>query len=178
MAGFFRWRPAGGTALVLSLLAVAVGLASFAVWFQWQQTRRCLTFYGSDAAWLIQRAPRVEVWERTSADDAGVAGIRRWDVTSARGLVHLRRGLVEDANLDWDRSDTRAIAADAWQFALAFFPESDPRGSPTVLLVERGDDGASLGVEGRPGRVGLGRLAVGIDRWWGTSRDEATPVAP
>ena len=71
MAGFFRWRPTGGTALVLSLLAVAAGLASFAVWFQWQQTRRCLTFYGSDAAWLIQRAPRVEVWERTSSSSSG-----------------------------------------------------------------------------------------------------------
>lgn len=178
MAGFLRWRPTGGTALVLALLAVAAGLASFAVWFQWQQTHRCLAFYGSDAAWSIQRAPRVEVWERTSAADAGAAGIRRWDVTSVRGLVHLRRGLVEDANLDWGRADAREIAADAWQLALAFFPESAPHGAPTVLLIERGDAGASLGVEGRPGRVGLGRLATGIDRWWSTSRDEATPVPP
>lgn len=176
MAGVFRRRSTGftGTPLVLGLLLVAVGLASFALWFQWRQTRRCLAFYGSDAAGLIQRAPRVEAWERAPAvhDD----GVRRWDVTHARGLVHLRRGLVEDANLDWDRVETRPIAADAWQFALAFFASPGAERPAVVLLVERGDDGASLAVEGKPDRVGLGRLDAGLERWWRASREDARPV--
>jgi len=80
------------------MLAVGLLLALFAVWFQWRQTRRCLDFYGPLAARHIQSAPRVELWELDGRPDTPG---RRIDITSARGLVHLRRGLVEDANFTW-----------------------------------------------------------------------------
>jgi hypothetical protein len=178
---------APGTRVVVAIVVLAIGLGLFALWFQWRQTRRCLDFYGTETARVIQRATRVEVWERASATAAttgpgGTAALslQRYDVSKASGLVHLRRGLVEDANLDWERLDERAVPATAWDFALAFF---DPPGAAipaAVLVVERPPDGATggsfLAVDGRLGRVGLGRLASGIERWWRSVRDDAVLV--
>jgi hypothetical protein len=175
--------PGRGTRVVVGILTLAIGLGLFALWFQWRQTRRCLDFYGTETARLIQRATRVEVWERAAGTAATVGpgtaspSFERYDVSTARGLVHLRRGLVEDANLDWSRLDEREVSAPAWDLALAFF---EPAGAVTpaaVLLVERAADGGFLSVEGRPGRVGLGRLASGIERWWRSVRDDAVPRA-
>ena len=56
-----------GTMVVAIMLAAALGLAAFAVWFQWRQTRRCLDFYGGDVARLVQTAPRVELWRLAPA---------------------------------------------------------------------------------------------------------------
>jgi hypothetical protein len=178
-------RGSRGTPLVVALVTLAIGLALFAIWFQWRQTRRCLEFYGTETARLIQRATRVEVWERSSAGGA-TAGpgphepvIDRYDVSTARGLVHLRRGLVEDANLDWSRLDDRAVPP-PWNLALAFFEPAGATSPAALLLFERPDDastgGAFLAVDGRPGRVGLGRLAGGIERWWRSVRDDAVPT--
>lgn len=182
---FATWG--NGTALVLGLVAIAVGLGLFALWFQWRQTRRCLDFYGSETAGIIQRARRVEVWERPSTivrqatagedrRDAMPDDVTRYDVTAARGLVHLRRGLVEDANLDWSRRDGESIGDDAWDLALVFFDSSDPSRPAAILRCDRSDGGGTLGVAGRPGRVGLGRLASGIERWWKTARAGAPRV--
>lgn len=179
-------RNTPGTRVVVSIVVLAIGLGLFALWFQWRQTRRCLEFYGTDTARLIQRATRVEVWER-SAGKAATAGtgtatpaVGRYDVSTSRGLVHLRRGLVEDANLDWKRRDDRSEPSAAWDFALAFFEPPGAVNPAAVLLVEWAHEaaggGALLAVEGRPGRVGLGRLAAGIERWWRSVRDDAVPV--
>lgn len=179
--------PGRGTRVVVGILALAIGLGLFALWFQWRQTRRCLDFYGTETARLIQQATRVEVWERASGTAAtagpGTASpsVERYDVSTARGLVHLRRGLVEDANLDWSRRDERAASTTAWGLALAFFESAGAVTPGAVLLVERAPDGAAAGgflsVEGRPGRVGLGRLASGIERWWRSVRVDAVPQA-
>jgi len=174
--------------LVIGLVALALGLASFAIWFQWNQTRRCLAFYGSQAARLIQHAPRVEVWEPAAVGGVPAPGLGtdppggpvfRFEVTSARGLVHLRRGLVEDANLDWDSAAGPPSATEAWSLAFAFFDSPDSELPGAVLLIERSDGGArSLRVAGRAGRVGLGRLARGIDRWWAEARSAALALPP
>lgn len=178
--------PGRGTRVVVAILALAIALGFFALWFQWRQTRRCLAFYGTDTARLIQRATRVEVWERgpgtAAAAGPGIAppDVDRYDVSAARGLVHLRRGLVEDANLDWRRLDDGVVPGTAWDLALAFF---EPPGAVTpaaVLVIDRSSSGGTggplLAVEGRPGRVGLGRLADGIDRWWPSVRADAPVV--
>ena len=51
-----------GSALVIALVGLAAALAVFAIWFQWNQTRRCLGFYGPAVARSVQAAPRVELW--------------------------------------------------------------------------------------------------------------------
>jgi hypothetical protein len=160
-----------GTRLVMTMVGLAVALAVFAVWFQWRQTRQCLAFYGPVAARHIQSAPRVELWE---VDGRSNQPRRRQDITEARGLVHLRRGLVEDANFEWPAEAGQpldsgfAVESAGWNAALAFFDSPDAIEPATVLFVDLGDSGAGRGriaVAGRPAVAGLGRLRRGLARW-------------
>lgn len=160
---------ATGRQLVAALLVVGAALACFAIWFQWQQTRRCLSFYGSDAARRIQYATRVELWEPSAASADAPAALEsavHTDISRAAGLVHLRRGLVEDANFDWQRA---ADAGDAWDAALAFY---DPAAATpaTVLVIDFDPAGSTLGVAGSERRVGLGRIEKGLRSWLGDIR--------
>jgi hypothetical protein len=157
------------------MLAVGLMLALFAVWFQWRQTRRCLDFYGPLAARHIQSAPRVEFWEFDGSPGKNPdKPARRIDITSARGLVHLRRGLVEDANFTWPALPSQAPEEAAWDVALAFFEadiatEPGTRPEPgTLLLIDFArspDRGGRVAIAGRPQAVGLGRLHRGLWRW-------------
>ena len=52
--------PSRGTWLVAALLLLGLAAAVTGIWFQWQQTRRCLDFYGPAAARRIAAAPTVE----------------------------------------------------------------------------------------------------------------------
>jgi len=166
-----RGRP--GTLLVLGILALAVGLAAFAVWFQWSQTRRCLAFFGPQVAAAIQTAPRVEAWRLApGGTPAAVRGSAPADVSQSRGLVHLRHGLVEDSNYDWSAAVAgRPIAA--WDVALAFFDSGAAR--PRAVLAFDLDDAGAMTVVGQRGSVGLGRLGPGLRRWITTTL--AAPVA-
>jgi hypothetical protein len=181
--------------LVLGILLVAAGLGAFAVWFQWGQTRRCLAFFGSDAADRIQNAPRVELW--TLAAEGGIVrATDRLDVSQAPGLVHLRRGLIEDVNYAWAVSapatgDAAPAASgrltpDSWDLALAFLdqppgglPEAEAAGvgrstlaSATVLAFDL-DGAGTATVVGQPGRVGLGRLTAALRTWASDARTKA-----
>ena len=155
---------ASGAWIVGGMIGLAVALAVFALGYQWGQTRRCLAFYGSEAAHRVQIAPRVELWR---LDPAGVAvrpeADRRIDVSRARGIVHLRRGLVEDANFAWD--ETMAPIRPAPAVALAFFDHADDADPQTVVIVRLDDRGGWLEVAGRPGVLVLGRLAAGLRTW-------------
>jgi len=166
---------ATGRALVVSLMLVAIGLASFAVWFQWRQARRCLTFCGPEVGRQIQSASRVELWR---LDDGGPRPrvVDRLDVSRAAGLVHLRRGLVEDANYEWTLPGPRPASA-TWDEALAFF---DPAASPAptvVVAIDLDAPETAATVMGRPGRVGLGRLGPGIHAWIDATRPAGDPDA-
>jgi len=145
------------------MLAAGLVLAAFAVWFQWRQTRRCLGFYGGDVARLVQAAPRVELWILDPA--AGTAPpepLRRIDVSRAPGLVHLRRGLVEDANFSRDPAAGRG-SRPAWSVALAFF--AAPEATPAVLLFDTESEPPTVAVAGRPGTLAAGPIAAGLRRW-------------
>lgn len=175
-------RPASGMRLVLTLVILGIGLASFAIWFQWQQTRRCLELYGSAVARRIQAAPRVELWEpQDGAETGGRAAVapahesaRRFDVSRARGLVHLRRGLVEDANFDWSK---RAGGGAAWDAALAFYDRPDDREPAAVLVFDFDPAGGTLSLVGRGNAVGLGRLEKGLRAWLTAARSETGPMS-
>ncbi len=151
-----------GRRLVVGLVVLGIGLACFAIWFQWQQTRRCLAFYGSDSARRIQVAPRVELWEPSAAAPAPLDSATRIDISRAPGLVHLRRGLVEDANFDWQRV---AGSGAAWDAAFAFYDTHDAATPATVLVIDFDPTGGTIGVVGNDDRVGLGRLEKGLRSW-------------
>jgi hypothetical protein len=156
-----------GARLVIGLLVLGVTAGIVGIWYQRGQTRRCLAFYGPDAARMVTAAPVVELWTLGPGAEPGVlVALERADVTGAPGLVHLRRGLVEDANFRW-------LPAESWDRALVF---ADPTGRPPVVLVidlaeasggagEGKGAAGSLAMVGRPGRIGLGRIAAGLATW-------------
>lgn len=165
-------RPAAGSWLVVGLLVLAIGLALFAVWFQWGQTRRCLEFLGPVAAARLQEAPIVELWS-LAATDGQVRGVERFDISRVPGLVHLRRGLVEDVNYRWPaeagsgRGEARLPAA-TWDVALAFRDEASS--SPVTILAFDLDGTGAMTLVGHAGRVELGRLGPGLRRWIETTK--------
>ncbi|NBV44203.1 MAG: hypothetical protein EBR86_00820, partial [Planctomycetia bacterium] len=126
-------QPADGRGRRLVVGLVTLGVVAACVGIAWQrgQTRACLAFYGPEVARAITTARRVELWSRVrpapqSAEHPEAVGplrlraAERLDVSDARGLVHLRRGLVEDANF---RPEGPAVAEPAegeWSYALVF----------------------------------------------------------
>jgi hypothetical protein len=160
--------PAGrpsGSRIVVGLLGLGLALAAFALVFQWRQTDDCLGFYGSDVARAITSAPHVELWHLADGAAAGrLVATGRCDVSGAPGLVHLRRGLVEDANFAWGPPASQRLPSGAWAAALVFSAAPGARPSAT-LAVGFGPEAGALCVVGQPGRVGLGRLERGLRTW-------------
>ena len=166
--------PSRGTWLVAALLLLGLAAAITGIWFQWQQTRRCLDFYGPAAARRIAAAPTVELLLVQPGQGPGQLGEQtRIDISKAPGLVHLRRGLVEDANFSWQGTDARAsgggaggavperLPLESWDVALVF---SEPLGR-TTLVIDLDPAGGSLAAVGQPGRIGLGRIGPGLEKW-------------
>lgn len=197
-----------GRSLVVGLVLLGLAAAVAAILFQRQQTRRCLDFYGADHARRIAAAPVVELLLLEPGTSPTAVAVRtRRDVSKAAGLVHLRRGLVEDANFTWDggrvgggsaaavRTSADAVLVpdaagrlphDAWDIALEF---SEPAGSATSaagtpvgrtqLVFDVGPGQGAVAVVGRPGRIGLGRLGPGLEKWIrGLAHEAADPSRP
>jgi len=174
-------RGGSGARLVIGLLLLGVTAGLVGIWYQRGQTRRCLAFYGPEVARMVTSAPIVELWRVGPSTEPGVLrALERTDVSQAPGLVHLRRGLVEDANFRWQggaSTEPGRLPAASWDRALVF---ADPGAGrpPVVLVIDVVDDASaesvarsrpggmgSLAVVGRPGRIGLGRIARGLERW-------------
>lgn len=168
--------PRRGTLLVLGLLLLGIFAAAMAVWYQRLQTRRCLDFYGAAVARLVSKAPQVELLTLTPTGTAGrLRATARHDVTTTRGIVHLRRGLVEDAGFRWgDPGPPGRLPDTAWDYAFVF---SDPNvpGRQAKVVVDLDPQGGWLAVTGGAGRVGLGRLRAGLEQWIKTSFPAAGP---
>lgn len=182
-----RAASSSGRRLVVGLVVLGVVAGSVAIAWQRGQTRRCLTFYGADVARAITSAPHVELWSdiRPGARPGSwFAGTRR-DVSAAKGLVHLRRGLVEDANFILDPAPAPAGGAEgaggaapaggvAWQHVLVFSDSPvtlvDAGAGGGVAICLDGPDGAGtlprrLAVVGRPGVLEIGRIGRGLRAW-------------
>jgi len=158
---------------------MGVAAAVTGVWFQRHQTRRCLEFYGASAARLIAAAPTVELLlVRPGAGPGRLAAQTRIDVSKAPGLVHLRRGLVEDANFGWLADETgpsssqSRLPAEAWDVALVFTdgggtdsPTLSSGTGQTTLIIDFDPAGGCLATVGQPGRIGLGRIGPGLEKW-------------
>jgi hypothetical protein len=82
-----------GKLAVLAILLLATALAGGAWWWNYHRSRRCLALYGSEAAYLIRTAPKVELV---------LGGAEPIDISRAAGLVHARTALLDDASYEWD----------------------------------------------------------------------------
>ena len=128
--------------------------------------------------------------------------LHRQDISNAKGLVHLRRGLVEDANFVWSNFQSSAatypaaqrLPVEAWDIAIVFSDSVVASGEPTILAIDLGDQnwqrdqrdqgdqrdqrdqsdrGGAIAVVGRPGRIGLGRIGPGLRKWIGAEKATA-----
>ena len=167
-----------GARLVIGLLILGVTAGLVGIWYQRGQTRRCLAFYGPGAARMVTAAPVVELWTLGPGAEPGVlVAIERADVSGAPGLVHLRRGLVEDNNFRWQAGPSAVsgrLPAESWDRALVFADPTTGR-PPVVLVIDLAESSGgtgegkgaagSLAMVGRPGRIGLGRIAAGLATW-------------
>lgn len=165
-AGGFGTTPARGRSLVVGLVLLGLAAAATGIAYQRWQTRRCLDFYGPAAARLVASAPRVELLTVAPSGASGrlVATSVR-DVSAAKGLVHLRRGLVEDANFAWAQGgDGQRLPDAAWDHAFVFSDPEVPTARVT-LVIDLDERSGSLAVMGKPGRVGLGRIGRGLAKW-------------
>ena len=169
------FRSIPGSVIVISLLALGLLAAGIGVWFQWQQTRRCLSFYGTKATEQISKSQFVELWQlRPSSGNrhtGRLQAVRLDDITTAKGLVHLRRGLVEDANFHWftkDNTEQMPLPDAAWDVALVFDTKQNSVTEQTVVVIDFAENSqeANLTVAGRPGRVALvAEMAKGLKTW-------------
>lgn len=159
-----------GGLLVMGLLLLGIMAATLAIAFQRGQTERCLAFYGTDAAAAIARAKHVELW-RLAEENGRLTAVGRTDISTAKGLVHLRRGLVEDANFNWDAGSPAGdrLPAETWGWAMVFAESAAAAAGDggTRLVLDVGDDDRSgwISVVGQGGRVGLGRIGPGLATW-------------
>ena len=125
-----------GVLLVLLLLLAGLAAAIGAYWYQYRQTRHALAFWDGEVASLINRAPLIELVRFGSSEsDSTSADVRsandRADISSAPGVVHFRRSLLEDASFDWEATPSIASDKIGWDYAVQF---SDQQTSATILV--------------------------------------------
>jgi hypothetical protein len=150
--------------VVISLLALAAAGASWL--FRYTATHRAAAFWGPQGSVLIREAELVELFDlggtandgessdRASrivlGDDAYVI-LRRLDISTARGLVHLRHALLDDRSFTWPSRDD--IPSADWRWGLRF----SMRGSGPFVLEQTvwfTSDCRLMSVEGHRGGTG------------------------
>jgi len=95
-----------GKLVVLSIFAVALLMAAFAWWWNRQQGRRALEFWGKDSALAIRDGQKVELL-RLRPKNGRLVDIKdseiveTKDISQAQGLIHARNSLLQDASFDW-----------------------------------------------------------------------------
>ena len=121
-----------GKLVILFIFGLSTAMGVYAWWHNFQQGRRCLALWGSDAATLIRFAPQVEILELAPpASDASdqptlqfseqtFSIVHAKDITAVRGLIHARQSLIEDATFDWNASSRASGRHEDWQYAMRF----------------------------------------------------------
>ena len=131
-----------GKLVLLGMLLVGIGLAAFAVWHRYANTRQALAFWGPEAAELISTSTGAELLvlapsgESSRTVEPAIEHGGQWfairsrhDLSKVRGLAHLRAALVEDASFDWTAAQT---CGPQWSHALRFFEG----GAETAILLD------------------------------------------
>src|SRR5688572_12189392 len=101
--------------IILGMLLLAGATSAAAIWYLRGLSQRSMSFWGPAAGELILQSPQVEALrlapaesstsppggERLTIDDRTFDVIQRRDISQARGLVNVRRALMQDASYDW-----------------------------------------------------------------------------
>jgi hypothetical protein len=122
-----------GKLVVLSIFALAIGMASFALWWNWGMGRRSLDYWGESGALLIRDAKSVTLVKlnpripKPAAKDPplpmesrDLSTAEKKDISGVKGLVHARRAFLEDASFEWTEPLPAGVE---WQYAVLFAGE-------------------------------------------------------
>jgi hypothetical protein len=119
-------REISGKYVILAVVAVALTGAVASWFYRYSATHRAAQFWGPDAAKLIRDAPQVTLvrlppsvviasallGKSSPAAAQALLDKNTFDMTSARGLIHLRTALLEDRNYLWPQVNDKPIADD------------------------------------------------------------------
>ena len=158
--------PNSGKLVLVGMFALAVVLASIAVWHRRESTRRPLAFWGADAAGLIAGSSQAKLLVLTKPDSEShsddsfvehrgdrLAVESRHDLAEIRGMVHLRAAFVEDASFSWDAP---LDCQPNWKYGLQFVNGD----RETTVLVDPDCEVAMLA--GRNDVVSIRPIAAGL----------------
>jgi len=146
-----------GKLVIVTIVVVALGAATFAAWYQYRGQKNALDFWGTTSAVLIAEAPQISIFELGEAGPAEPDqdesetmveeeaesphptsleyADRAWKVLTVKpgheapGIKNIRRALVQDTTYDWQA--TPSDVEPEWQYAIAF---TDNRNWATVLF--------------------------------------------
>jgi hypothetical protein len=130
-----------GKIIILLILAVAVGVSFYGIWFRHRQMRRVLESFSAPVAQLIAYAPEAELlmlgspnpgaidpiaeYEETRIGDRKYPVVNKKSVASIKGFGKLRADLVRDSSYNWNQANNTSEAAANWQFVLVLADGKD-----------------------------------------------------
>lgn len=168
-------EPSGlpGSLVVVFIMGAASLVAFFALIHHWQQGRRALNYFGSEAAFAIRHYPEVELlrlnetgFEEDSPADAEIEPIsgltiqERHDISEARGLIHFRQALIGDGSYRWPPKNTNTPPI--WRWAL-IVSDSDHDDHYTVLI---DDVNGHIQGEDNPQPIDCGPILTGMKKFF------------
>jgi hypothetical protein len=134
---------------VLAIVSLGASLAAFNLWYRHATTHRIHEKWGTEAMLRIAESPDAEWWELADADDAAASAAsdrdrisvdgriysirRRGDLNRARGFVHLRNSLGQDASYAWATDD---LPTSPWRWAIVFLDDSQDADARTIVLID------------------------------------------
>ncbi len=133
-----------GKVAIVAILVMGFSLALFAVVYKSWRSARAVEFWGRDTSELMIANQRIELLvldaqaaasassapedQRVKFANASYPITDRLDVTTARGMLHLPRALLENSSFQFDANPP---ASPSWAYALKF--SKDDR-SATILV--------------------------------------------
>lgn len=176
-------RTVSGKWIILVFLVLALALASGAWEYYYRLQQRPLALWGAQAARLIIQAPEVEGWlladanaedktegvEEVQAITIGSRRLRvveRRELGDARGLLHLRKALMNDRSFDWDAEAPKDVD---WRYGLKFAKGSE---TATVLFAPQAERVRILELGNK---VSVAPIARGLEKFFQEQFPEAKP---
>ncbi len=167
-----------GSTLILTVLAVAIALAGFNVWYQRFLTHRTQLLWGNEVSILIAAAPHAQLLRLGPAaqapeDDVNTVSIGgvSWPIVDSRvmasdippmgspGFSNLRHSLRQDASYVWD--ERAESDAPLWRYALRFSDKSK-QGKQSAAVLFFSDCGRIGRTDGKSGGQLIARIADGL----------------
>lgn len=128
-----------GKLAIVVIFGVAICMSVYAWWHNIHTGDQVIGFFGIETATRLRHADKIELFiiaEKAEATDAtldnsiGNIPVKSvQDISSARGLIHMRHIFIQDHTYEWDKSVPEIIPD--WAFALRF---TDSVGQSTLVF--------------------------------------------